>query len=340
MAANAWDHDAPTGLSQRHFQLNRGGANPVSELVSVWSLRRALKARRGAILVAFGVKPVLYASFAAGGRRWSRRVAVITGLGVGFSGDMRPRFSILRRIQLLLYKITLPSYDHTVFQNSDDLELFSRLGILRAGREASVVHGSGVDTRSHFTPLPYPEGKVSFLFVGRFLRSKGLSELIEASSFLTRQGFDFSVELVGWHDGENPDGFEESQVARIIADSGAPISITGPLADVREALARSLVFVLPSYREGTSRSTIEAMASGRAVITTTAPGCRETIEDGQEGLLVEPRNVESLAQAMRHYILNPHLAHEHGRAARARAVSNFDAAKIADVWVAQTLAIE
>lgn len=336
-SGNSWDPNAPTGMLQRTFRLDRSGVNPLQEARGLLSLRRALKCPPGSLLFAFGVKPILYSALAGLGLGWSRRVAVVTGLGVGFVRTEGGRAKVVRWVQGVAYRALLPRYRTVIFQNSDDLDLFRSLGFMRRHQRSLVVPGSGVNTRSEFLPLAYPSSDVSFLFVGRFLRSKGLVELIEASGVLAQQGFNFSVEVVGWHDPGHPDGITAEELSGLIRNSGAPVTITGPLADVRVALGRNHVFVLPSYREGTSRSTIEAMATARPVITTTAPGCREVIDDGHEGILVQARSAGALAKAMRSYIDNPALISEHGSAARSRAAMRFDSTEVAIAWASAAL---
>ncbi len=214
-----------------------------------------------------------------------------------------------------------------IFQNPDDRDDFIASGILQDAAKARLVNGSGVDT-TRFATAMLPE-TARFLMIARLLTNKGVREYAEAAAVLKQEGLDACFALVGYHD-EGPDGIDRGDLAQWCE---AGLDYMGPRDDVRAALADCSVYVLPSYREGTPRTVLEAMATGRAVVTTDAPGCRQTIVDGDSGLLVKPRNVGSLVDAMRELALNPARRAAMGQNARRRCVENYDVSHVNGVMM-------
>ena len=189
-------------------------------------------------------------------------------------------------------------------------------------RETHIVNGSGIDL-DHFAPAPLPE-KPSFLMIARLLKDKGIREFAAAAKRLKADHPDVPITLVGYLD-PSPDSLTQAELDDLI---GHGIDYKGALADVRPAIAEASIYVLPSYREGTPRSVLEAMAMGRAIITTDAPGCRETVEHETNGLLVDPRNSEALYEAMLRLLREPDLAARMGPRSRAIAEAKYDVHKV------------
>ena len=188
-----------------------------------------------------------------------------------------------------------------------------------------VVNGSGVNV-TDFNVLPFPlnaqnSPKLSFLLIARLLGDKGVREYAEAAKLIKKQYPEVEFHLVGWID-ENPAAIQQSELDMWIAD--LRLKYWGKLSDVRPAIAASSVYVLPSYREGTPRTVLEAMAMGRAIITTDAPGCRETVAQGENGFLVEVKSVTSLVNAMQEFIHKPELIEQMGQRSREIALHKYD----------------
>ena len=160
--------------------------------------------------------------------------------------------------------------------------------------------------------------------IARFLKDKGVREYGEAAARLKRSHPEVEVALAGWLD-ESPDAIDAADLERFAA---AGLTLLGRLDDVRPAIAAASVYVLPSYREGTPRSVLEAMAMARAIITTDAPGCRETVIDGDNGFLVPPRDVDSLHRAMLRFVEQPELAAPMGRGSRRLAEQRYDVTEV------------
>ena len=245
---------------------------------------------------------------------------MITGLGYAFTPPLRPSLkqfaaSLAAR---MLYRLALPSADHVLFQNPDDRGLFQSLGFTPPPDRVSVTAGSGIDLE-RFASSP-PPGRPSFLMLARLLRAKGVAEYAAAAKRLKVRYPNVDFRLAGPFD-QGPDVISASELQRWIADG---VSYLGALTDVRSAIADAAVFVLPSYREGTPRSVLEALATGRAVVTTDTPGCRETVIEGLNGFLVPPRDAAALEAAMERFILDPGLIPAMGRASLALARNKYD----------------
>ena len=242
---------------------------------------------------------------------------MVTGLGYAFtSPDLKAR--MLAAVAMRLYRRALPMAGSVIFQNEDDRQFFEHLGLLAGVRGVHRIPGSGVDL-AHFrhVPLDAGSGVTTFLFAGRLLRDKGLLDFVEAARALRALRTDestFRFRVAGMVD-SNPSAVSASDVEGWTR--GGMVEHLGRLEDVRPALAACAVFVLPSYREGMPMSVLEAMATGRAVVTTDVPGCRETVVDGESGMLVPAGAPAALAVALEQFLEDRTLAARMGDAARA-----------------------
>lgn len=310
------------GYHVHNIPLGRTGTNPKDDLRTFISLLRIIVAIRPHYLLGYTVKPVVYGSIAGWVCRVPNRFALITGLGYAFQGSSDRNG--VRRIVEGLYRFALARVKGVFFQNPDDRALFQARGILKDGVESVVVNGSGVDTKK-FRYSIIPEGKLRFLLIARLLGDKGVREYALAAERVRSRFPHVQFALAGWID-ESPDAIRESELEKWIADGS--IEYLGRLTDVRPAIADCSVYVLPSYREGTPRTVLEAMAMGRAIITTDAPGCRETVVDKENGFLVPVKSVEALEEAMVSFVMRPELACEMGARSRAVAEERYDVHKV------------
>lgn len=290
--------------------LARAGMNPLADLAYRRALVDLFRRERPDVLLAYTAKPVIWGTLAARTAGVPRVVAMITGLGYAFTPPERPdwKHRLAHLAASSLYRLALPRADHVLFQNPDDRDLFMARGFTPPPGQVKVIAGSGVDL-TYYLPSDPPSAP-SFLMLARLLKAKGVREYAAAVSSLKRKYPEVEFRLGGPVDC-GPDALPEEELHAAVRDG---LVYLGPLDDVRPALAASAVYVLPSYREGTPRSVLEALATGRAVITTDAPGCRETVIDGINGFLVPPRNAIALEAALERLILNPHLIAPMGRA--------------------------
>ena len=304
------------GAEVHEISLKRTGMNPFIDLQSIFQLCSIMSKIKPDYFLGYTTKPSIYGNIAARIVKVPSRYALITGLGYTFLSD---KFW-LNYIVKLLYKFALSSCHKVIFQNNDDKNLFIKSGLIRNNSSKSaVVNGSGVDIKI-FNTSSFPE-KISFLLIARLLEDKGIREYFQASSIIKKEFPDVSFGLAGWID-ENPSAIKDEELQEKI-DSG-DIKFYGRLKDVRSVIEQSSVYVLPSYREGTPRTVLEAMAMGRPIITTNAPGCKETVVDGENGYLVPVKDVDALVKAMKTFIKKPKLIYKMGTNSRLIAEQKYD----------------
>lgn len=311
------------GVDYRDVPLSRTGLNPLPDLRTLLHLIRLFRELKPDAVLSYTIKPVIYGSLAAYIARVPAIYSMITGLGYAFAGTGTER-KWIARLAAFLYGLAVRRNRRVFFQNPDDRAFFLDAGMLRCADCAVLINGSGVDLHQfgHVSP---PTGVPSFLLVARLIKDKGILEYVEAARVVKRSHPEAQFRLLGPLD-INPTALSAAQIAAW--ESEGLISYLGETWDVRPALADCSVFVLPSYSEGTPRSTLEALALGRAVITTDAPGCRETVVDGENGFLVPVRNAPALAQAMSKFVEHPELVERMGNAGRRLAEEKFDVNKV------------
>ena len=312
------------GVGCHDIPLSRTGLNPLADMRSLLALVRLLRQERPDVVLAYTMKAVIFGLIAAAISGVPRRYALITGVGYAFTGPAAGKRKLVRTVAETLYRAALKRADKVFFQNEDDAALFRRLELVPSGLPVVVVNGSGIDL-DQYAPAPLPSGPTRFLLVARLLTAKGIREYAAAAASVARVHPDVEFHLVGGFD-TNPDAIPAKEVETWQRDG--TLIWHGEVADVRPHIAASHVYVLPSYREGTPRSVLEAMAMGRPIITSDSPGCRETVVDGYNGFLVPPRSVEPLAQAMERFVTDPGLIEPMGRHSRILAESKYDVGKV------------
>lgn len=283
--------------------ISRAGLNPLADLRTLIALVRLMRQTRPTMVLGYTIKPVIWGTLAAWIARVPHRYAMITGLGYAFTGEATRKRGLVQRVARALYRTALSRVQRVFFQNPDDLALFRQLGLIAPDIPSTIINGSGVDL-AHYPAQPMPDGPLRFLMIARLLGDKGVREYAAAAAMVRRRHPDATFHLVGGLD-PNPDAVDFAEVESWTEQDD--IVWHGAQADVRPFLADAHIFVLPSYREGTPRTVLEAMATGRPIITTDAPGCRETVADGDNGFLVPPRDDDALAQAMLRFIAEPRL---------------------------------
>lgn len=310
------------GLHVHHVPMQRTGTNPLADAQTLWSLWRLMHRVQPCHVLGYTIKPVIYGSLAAWLAGVPQRFALITGLGYAF--QQQGSGGALQALVQRLYALALARVRCVFFQNPDDQALFQQRALVAPGARTCVVNGSGVDVAA-FSEVPLPPGPPCFLLVARLLGDKGVREYAQAARRIRALHPGVRCQLVGWID-TNPDAIKQHELDTWVAEG--TLEFLGRLADVRPALAGCTVYVLPSYREGTPRTVLEAMAMGRATITTNAPGCKETVVDGDNGFLVPVKSVDALEQAMLKFIDNPNLAAQMGQRARQVAEDKYDVHKV------------
>lgn len=309
-------HDAP---------LSRTGMNPVSDLKAMFSLLGLMKKIQPDYFLGYTIKPVIYGNLAAWLASVPHRFVLITGLGYTFIGGHGFKRKLASKLAYILYKEALSKTHKAFFQNPDDEALFRQAGLLPADVPSIVVNGSGVPVHEYpNTPAPnyeYP----TFLLIARLLGDKGVREYAAAAQIVKLQYPKVEFGLVGRID-INPNSISQNELDNWV-NNGVLVA-HGQQSDVKPFIAACSVYVLPSYREGTPRTVLEAMSMGRAIITTDAPGCCETVIDGDNGFLVPVKDVDALAAAMLKFIEQPELIASMGKRSREIAEQKYDVHKV------------
>lgn len=311
------------------YQLSRGGLNPFADIAALLQLVEKLKQIKADVVFSYFAKPVIYGSLAA---KWAK-VPLIVGMleGLGYTFTEQPdgqslKTKLVRHIQLFLYRIALPKLDHMIFLNRDDQhDLLEHYRINVA--QSHLLGGIGLD----LTKYPYsqaPIHPVHFLFIGRLLKEKGIFEFIDAIRLVKSQYPQAKFTVLGAIDHANMGALKPQVLDQLIEEQ--LFDYPGYVSDVQPWISASSVFVLPSYREGIPRSTQEAMAMGRPVITTDVPGCRETVLDGVNGFLIPKWDAQALADRMCFFIKNPEKVHQMGQESYKMALHAYDVQKVND----------
>ena len=306
--------------------LNSKGINPVADIKSTIKLSKILKEIQPDIVFSYFVKPVIFGTLAASMANVPQIIGMIEGLGNAFTPKGKDGFDfktkVIQYIQVLLYKRALPLLDTLIVLNPDDgKDLVDKFNI--KVKDMVVLGGIGVNLQ-RFTYVPFDnQNPVSFVFVARLLKEKGVYEYLEAAEKVKAKYPKTKFYILGGFDDENPFALRRSELEAYL--SSGIVDYPGHVENVADYLIKSSVFVLPSfYREGVPRSTQEAMAIGRPIITTDVPGCKETVEDGINGFLVPPFDVSALTDKMIKFIEQPNLINKMGKESRKIAELKFD----------------
>lgn len=294
------------GVRHRAIPLAGASVNPFRELGTVWALHRIFRDESIGVVLSYTPKGNIYAAMAAAMNDLPT-VPNVSGLGRVFI-----RHSPLTWLVKQLYRFTFGRAARAFFQNRDDLELFIRLGLVDEGRSIRLP-GSGVNldrfSPAGLTPIPFADmspgaavGKLGgreqfvFLLVARLLWDKGVGEYVEAARKVRRKHPVAEFRLLGFLDVQNPSAIPRSQVEAWVEEG--VVSYLGSTDDVLPYLHDADCVVLPSYREGCPRTLLEAAAMAKPLITTDAPGCRDTVDDGVTGFLCRLRDADDLADKM------------------------------------------
>jgi glycosyltransferase involved in cell wall biosynthesis len=313
------------------------GTNPLADLDLLWRFLRLIRVERPDVLLVYTGKPNVYGGLAG---RWLGVPVVnnISGLGSVFI-----KGGLLARVLMTLYRFALTRAKRVFFQNPDDFRQFFEMGLVRA-EQSAVLPGSGVDLQ-YFQPVPLPslqwtdarngqsrnDRRFVFLLVARLLKDKGVQEFVEAARLLKSSYPWVEFTLLGFMDAQNPNAVSEEQLASWQANGW--VTYWGSSADVREFLALADCVVLPSYREGTPRTLLEAAAMGRPLVATDVPGCREVVQHGFNGLLCRPRDSQDLADRMQDILQMPsEQLVQMGQASRQLVEAQFDEQRVIDAY--------
>ena len=321
--ANKEEIDTINNLNVKYidYPVSRVGLSPSEDFKTFRILRTVFKREQPDVILAYTIKPIIWGGLAARVLPNCRFYALVTGLGFAFQeGNWKK--NLLVKLVAFLYKISLKNAEKVIFQNPDNKKVFIDLGIVPE-HKAAVVNGSGVDV-THFEIKPLSTAP-KFLLIARLLGDKGVREYVKAANIIKQHYPQVVFHLVGPED-PSPDCISLQELAQL--NNKKAVDYLGATNDVRPYIEGCSIFVLPSYHEGLPRTVLEAMATGRPILTTDVPGCRETVMNGKNGWLVEKANVEQLAEKMIWFIENPQEWQRMAEASRAMVEDKFDVQKV------------
>ena len=275
------------------ISLSRTSLNFFKDFKSIFEIYKIIKALKPNIIISYTIKPVIFTGLVLKFFKNIKYFPLITGLGTIFIEKKSIKYKFLKYLVIKLYREALKKASKVIFQNKDDQYLFLELRIIKQKNISDVVNGSGVDLNLY--PLSDLNSKPVFLMISRLLVEKGVKEYVEAAKIVRLRFPNAKFHLAGYLD-TNPYAISSKELQSWINEG--TIKYLGEIDSVQSILKSCRYYVLPSYREGTPRSVLEALSTGRPVITTDVPGCRETVIHKKNGLLVPARDTKALADAM------------------------------------------
>ncbi|TKB26131.1 glycosyltransferase family 4 protein [Desulfopila sp. IMCC35006] len=312
------------GLIVHPLSLKRSSTGLVGEVKTFWEILQVFRKVQPHIVHLVTIKPVLFGGIAARLAGVPAVVAAISGLGYIFMAKGW-KATVVRSLVAGLYRLALGQRNLKVIcQNPDDREALMQAAGL-ALEKVAMIPGSGVDL-SAYTPMQFPQGVPVVIMAARLLRDKGVYEFVSAARLLKQRGVNARFWLVGEPDPDNPASVKKEDL--LAWRSEETIEVLGYRLDVIGLFAQAFLVVLPSYREGLPKVLIEAAASGRAVVTTDVPGCRDAVVQDETGILVPPRDAVALADAIQHLLEDTELCKRMGLAGRRLAERKFAIEKV------------
>jgi len=309
------------GIKFIDFKFSRSGTNPLDELKTLIQFRKLYKKISPDVVHHITLKPVIYGSVIAKVLKIKGVVNAISGLGYNFTGD---RQSLVQKIMLRLMRFGFNRKNLSIiFQNDDDEAELKKLGVIYFNNSIIKIKGSGVNLDEFsFSKMPSFE-RVKILLPIRMLWDKGVKELKGASDIL-KEKYNEKAQFIlsGLADEENKAGVPASYLNEW--QDGQYVIWIGYQKNMVEVYKNSHIVILPSYREGMPKTLIEACSIGRAIVTTDAIGCRECVDEGENGFKVPVYSINELAEALEKLILNPELIRKMGENSRIKAEKEFN----------------
>ena len=311
----------PMGVKHIEVSFSRNRTTPFEDLLLIRRLKRLMCDLEVDVLLAYSIKPNVFGSLAA--PKGVRVGVMITGLGRALLGR-----GLTSRASRALLRRACQRSTHVFVQNPDDLSTLHQLGVVTQDIDSTILAGSGVDIQE-FAPTGLPEQPV-VLMLARLLHSKGVSDYLAASALIRSECPEIRCRLAGMFD-VGKDAMTKSEINDAV--QSGDIEYLGHFTDtelVKQAIREASIYCLPSWHEGTPHSSLEAMAMGRPVVTTDVRGCRETVIDGHNGILVPSKNPRALADAIIALGSSPDRRQAMGLKSRRMAEDKFDTRLVAN----------
>jgi len=311
------------GVTFIPIPLSRRGLNVIKDIKLFIALCRILRELKPGFLLLYTIKPNIYGSLAGYISNIKNIFSIITGVGYIFYQENYLQ-KILSFFLKTLYRTSLNINKVVFFQNIDDKLLFEDFGIISKNNKVVILNGSGVDLKYYKESKPIL-APITFLIISRLIKEKGINEFIQAAIITKKKYPEVVFQIIGDPE-KGPSAISEENLFKY--DKKGFIHYLGYKEDVREFIKQCSVYVLPSYREGTPRTVLEAMSMSRPIITTDAPGCRETVISGKNGFLVPIKNIDELVIKMEKFILDKTLVEKMGKESRKIAEQKYDVNKV------------
>jgi glycosyltransferase involved in cell wall biosynthesis len=315
------------GCTFEEIKMDSRGANPLKDLALTFELFKIYKRQQPDVILQYTIKPNIYGTFAAS----LLKIPVINnvcGLGTAFLNK-----NLVSRIAIAMYKLAFRFPKLVFFQNNDDEKFFLKSKIIRQTK-TDVIPGSGIDI-SRFIPdsRSFVKRPFTFLLISRLIHDKGIVEYIEAIKILKSKGHHVRYQLLGQIDTQHSRGIEKELVDKWIAQDA--VEYLGAVEDVRPYINKSHCVVLPSYREGTPRSLLEAASSGKPIVATDVAGCNNVVNHKVNGFLCKAKNAQDLADKMAEMLAQDESSLDKmSKASRHIAESRFDEKIVIDKYLA------
>ena len=299
--------------------VDRRSINPFTDLKLLRTYKTILKQEKPDLVITYSIKPNIYAGYLCGKMKIPF-CANVQGLGTAFQK------ALLSNLVTVMYRTAFRKVETVFFENQANAQAFVRRRILSAKKEV-VLSGAGINLEE-YRYRQYPDNeKVHFLYLGRIMKEKGMDELFGAVEQLRKDGCEFVLDLVGFFEDEYKKQVEQLQNEGVVRFYGFQ-------ENPKPYYTQTDCVVLPSYHEGMSNVLLEAAASGRAIITTDIPGCREAIDNGKSGMLCKVKSTESLYKAMKRFTeLSREKRELLGKAGREKMEREFDKKKVVEETV-------
>lgn len=306
--------------------LDRRGMNPLADFMLMLKYRRLIKELKPIAVLSYTIKPNVYGGIACR-LTGTPQLANVTGLG-----DAVENGGWLQRLTVTLYKIGIGKAKKVFFQNTYNRDFCIKHGI--ADDRSVLLPGSGINLKHHVYQEYAPDGVIKFLFIARLLKDKGTDEFFEMAETIKKKYSNTEFQILGFVEGNYQLQLDE------LVKKGT-VNFLGSTPDIRPYLSSVHCTIMPSYHEGMSNVNLESAANGRPVITTNVPGCRETVDDGRTGLLVEARSAESLINGVERFLS---LSYEQkklmGQLARKKVENEFDRQIVVDAYLDELKKLE
>jgi glycosyltransferase involved in cell wall biosynthesis len=316
------EHILGLGARFKQVPLRKNGTGILDDMKYTWQLWRLIRKEKPDVTLGYTIKPVIYGALAARLAGVQNINSMVTGGGYLFITKSF-RAKALKLLATMLYRIGFRCAHRVIFQNLDDMEEFTLQRGLLPIYKARLVNGSGVNME-HFKPAPYPE-TITFFMLSRIMYNKGIREYLEAARLIKLNYPHVRFMLLGAVENIQ-DSMSAADLQLYIDDQ--TIDYFEETPDVRPYYRQCSVYVLPSYREGTPRTVLEAMAMARPIITTDTQGCRNTVLSGINGFLVPVKDVNALAQKMEWFIHHPQAIKKMGKESLKMCKENYDVRKV------------